>query len=257
MAANPAIFFNDLTTREGFVRKSNSASHNGRGGVPFLMAVSIGLAILLFSNTHDHRKIDLNPGPHLLPAASLPLFALGYNEILGDTLWLRTIQDFDYCEARLNAKVKAQDVKCQRGWVYHMIDSVTELAPRFRQPYLSGALMLTVVVNDIEGSSAIFDKAVKRFPNDGPLAFAAAYQALIEEKNPAKASDLLIVAGRNGQPPWVFALAARLQQREGQLILAQTILQQAKELNLSGPGAERIQQRLDDVEAELAKQPKH
>ncbi len=49
--------------------------------------------------------------------------------------------------------------------------------------------------------------------------------------------------------------AASLQERSGQLQLAHATLKDAAERNPDGPGAERIQQRLDEINAEIAKQP--
>ncbi len=216
--------------------------------------LSTGLCILLGAAFVLSGSLIGSPGdtresrPTLIPPKDLKYFTLGYQDVFADVLWLRAIQDFDFCEDK-----KSQDPKsfhCDRGWVYHMVDAITDLSPLFRQPYLTGALMLTVLVNDNPGSSAIFDKAVAQFPRDPQILFAASYQALIEEKNEAKASRLLVEAGKNGSPPWVFALAAKLQMRSGRLQMARQILEDALEMNPAGPGANRIQKRLDEIEAE-------
>lgn len=221
----------------------------------FLSASAFGISLVVLSIVLSTASGTPSGQPQLVPPRSLKYFSLGYREILGDALWLRTIQDFDYCENR-KANESNTAAICKQGWVFKMIDSVTEMVPQFRQPYLSGALMLSVAVNDASGASKIFDKAVKAFPNDGQLLYYAAYQALVEEHDDKKATMLLVQAGKHGAPPWVFALAARLQQKSGQLELARSILTEAAALNPNGPGAERIQQRLDEVEKELAKQPK-
>jgi hypothetical protein len=218
--------------------------------IKFLFTFIAGI-ILIAAGNRKTAEIS-SPPAYLIPPSNLIFFSLGYNEPLADLLWLRTIQDFDFCEAKTEQTAKSG--RCKRGWVYHMIDAITELAPRFREPYVSGGLMLTVIVDDIAGASAIYDKAMAAFPNDGRLAYYAAYQALIEEHDPQKASNLLVIAGRNGLPPWVFALAANLQKRAGQLALAKSILEDSLKSAPSGHGAERIQQRLDEVNAEIAKQ---
>jgi hypothetical protein len=214
----------------------------------------LGASTVLWATLQMVPTTDVASKPLLLPPENLKFFALGYDELLADTLWLRTIQDFDFCENRTSPKLKPTEYQCKQGWVFHMIEAITELAPNFREPYYSGAMMLTVVVNDIDGASKIFDKGVAKFPEDGHLIFTAAYQALIEEKNNAKASALLVRAGHLGLPPWVFSLAARLQEREGQLQLSKSILEDAYNSRPEGYGAERIKQRLDEVNAEIAKE---
>lgn len=219
------------------------------------LSVCVGVLLLVLTSMNLKSGTSDERHPSLLAPKNMKMFALGYNEIVADSLWLRTIQDFDYCERRPEGSVDPNAFRCDRGWVFHMIDAITELAPNFRQPYISGALMLSILVNDIHGASEIFDKAVRQFPSDGQILYNAAYQAMVEEHDDAKASRLLIESGKNGAPPWVFALAAKLQQKAGQLEFAKSILSEALELNPTGPGAERIQQRLDEVNAELAKQP--
>jgi hypothetical protein len=218
-----------------------------------LIGLFFGISIVFIGTQASQPLAVRDAKPTLIPPANLKFFTLGYSEIVADSLWLRTIQDFDYCENR-PAGAKNTDAICKEGWVYKMVNEVVELAPHFRQPHYFGPVMLTVVVNDVQGASKIFDIATERFPIDEQILFAAAYQALIEEKNLSKASILLIRAGKAGALPWVYALAGQLQMRSGQLRLAKTTLEGALATTEAGPVADRIQHRLDDVNAELAKQ---
>lgn len=211
-----------------------------------------GIALIALSSGTAIRSTETKPT--LIPPEHLNFFVLGYQEPVADLLWIRAIQDFDFCESKPAPNSTPDQYRCEKGWVFHMIQAITELAPRFKIAHLTGATMLSVLVNDIDGASIVFDKSVLRFPDDGQLAFRAAYHALIEEKNVEKASRLLIVAGKNGLPPWTFALAGRLQAKAGQLELAKKTLEDALSTNPNGAGVERIQQRLDDVNAELEKQ---
>jgi hypothetical protein len=169
-------------------------------------------------------------------------------------LWLRVIQDFDFCENRAYGLVsyEASSTKCKDGWVYSMIDAITELAPRFKPAYKSGALFLSVLVNDAAGASAILEKAVRMFPYDWNLFYIAAYQAMAEENDSAKASRLLVRAGQLGAPSWVFPLAARLSLKEGQLELSKSILESALNEQLTPEVKERVRERLDQVNRQIS-----
>ncbi|MBX3035257.1 MAG: hypothetical protein KF865_15170 [Bdellovibrionaceae bacterium] len=145
----------------------------------------------------------------------------GFKEHTADMLWLRAVQDFDYCENEIAKQT------CQAsGWLYHMLDTITDLAPHFRMPYATGGLALTVLVNDFPGASKIFDKGVERFPRDWPLLSRAAYHALYEEKDKPKAARLLKMAGEAGGPPWYFALATRLSNESGDIHFGEILLKQ-------------------------------
>ncbi len=141
--------------------------------------------------------------------------------------------------------------KCNLGWVYHMLDRVTDLSPKFKLAYIMGGTFLSVVVDDREGARLLFDKGVKQFPNDWSLAYRAAYHYLYEIRNAGRAAQLLEKAGRNGAPVWVFSLAARLYEKSGRAELGITVLEDMIRRNPKGFGNDRIGKRLFDLYMEL------
>lgn len=182
------------------------------GALSFLM---IGL-----SQSQLERRHILE-GRHLVaPPPFFERMVFGYNEVAGDLLWIRALQDFDYCDQKVAVNLCKND-----SWLYKMLNAVTELSPSFRLAYAAGALALTVIVSDIEGATKIFDKGVKAFPNDWPILYRAAYHYMYEVKDNKRAAGLLIQAGKNGAPPWVFTLAGRLYSDAGNLELAELVLQ--------------------------------
>lgn len=221
-----------------------------------IVLASVGIALI--SATPASGPVRVGDGrPTILAPREMKYFTLGYSEVVADTLWLRVIQDFEYCEKRKVYRAtsySATEAVCERGWVYHMVDAITELAPKFRHPYLYGGLFLSVLVNDIEGAAALLGKAVERFPQDWQLIYLAGYHAALEEKDELKASRLLAQAGRAGAPPWIFSLAAKLSEKEGKVELSKSILEEALKMNLDPATEERIKTRLHEVDAELKKQ---
>lgn len=222
-----------------------------------LFILALG-ALLIIGSSRGVVAAERAPIP---PPQDLKLMSFGYNETIADSLWLRTVQDFDLCEARdiKDGKrvphAKPGEVReriiCKRGWVYQMIDTITELAPRFKAAHVYGATMLSVVVDDIEGANLIFEKAIKRFPTDWTIPYAAAYHAIYETKDEKKAADYLRLAGEEGAPAWVYALAAKIYTKEGQAVLAKSILEDALAKSPDPESAERIEQRLKEVEQSL------
>lgn len=190
------------------------------------------------------QKLDQSDIMRTPPIPDLHRFIFGLEEPTADLMWLQSIQGFDYCEREV-----AERTCVGKGWLFQMLDTVTNLSPHFRMPYATGGLALTVIISDYAGASVIFDKGVKAFPNDWPILYRAAYHALYEEKNNLKAAELLWRAAKNGAPDWLYSLATRLYSKEGQIELAQRLLEDLKQSNLDPLMLERIQKRLLEKQA--------
>ena len=126
-----------------------------------------------------------------------------------------------------------------------MLFAVTKLSPEFRMPMLTGPLMMSVVIGDVEGASELFDYAVKQFPKDWSIAYRAGYHAMMEEKNNEKAAHLMEQAARNGAPGWVYNLATKLYTKAGEKELATRLYSELKSSgNFNPEWLKEMQKRL-------------
>lgn len=201
----------------------------------FLLLILIVLGVSIQYEFINKTKNDfLIPPPNEINHLSF-----GNSEVLSDILWLRTIQNFDYCESRIN------DSDCvSKGWLYKMLDLVTDLSPKFRMPYAVGGLMLSLAVADIQGASEFFEKGVKTFPNDWPIQYRAAFHYMYSDLNNKKAAELLIMAGKNGAPDWVNMLASTLFIDDKKLELAESLLRDLKKTSENNLLIEKIEQKI-------------
>jgi hypothetical protein len=195
------------------------------------------------------EKVNLRRVP---PPPGLERFAFGYQETMADLLWIRILQDIDLCENVPDGRVKGTEERgskaaCNKGWSYQMLDRITALAPPWRLPYHTGAVILSVMVDDDEGARLILEKGMAQFPSDYNLHYLAAYHYIYEVKNPKRAAEALMVAARNGGPPWFYSLAARLFNDEGQREIAINVLKKALEEQKTEAGKERIRWRLKQI----------
>lgn len=181
--------------------------------------------------------------PLLSPPQMIERLSFGYSESMADMLWIRSIQDFDYCEQTIAKNICKND-----SWLYKMLDAVTNLAPQFRIPYAVGSLALTVIITDVDGATKIFEKGVKAFPKDWPILYRAAYHYLYEVKDKKRAAELLIQAGQNGAPPWVFTLAGRLYSDDGHLDLAKALLNEMKQTKQDSHLIERLEEKIKSMQ---------
>ncbi len=202
-------------------------------------SVTILTIVLLFLSRLSLPQFQYLPTANL-PPPHIKHLTFGFSEQIADQFWIRSIQDFDYCEERI-----ADNTCRNQSWLYQMLDLVTELSPRFRMPHAAGPLALTVIISDIEGASKLFDKAVRNFPKDWPILYRAAYHALLEEKNKEKAAKLLYEAAKHGAPGWVYTLAGRLYTEAGEKELGERIYAEINQDPNLKVFAERLRQRLD------------
>lgn len=199
----------------------------------------IGVIAIVFTRMEVETFRENKPHEFLSPPKDLQYFTFGYREPFADMLWLRAIQDFDYCEKQLKA-----DLCKGNSWLSQMLDLTTDLSPRFRMAYSAGAMALTIIISDIEGASKLFNKGVLAFPNDWIILYKAAYHAIYEENNMPKAAYLVERAARNGAPDWVWSLAANLYSEGGQRMLAMKVVEELEAMKFNPAVIRRIKERL-------------
>lgn len=277
-----------------------------------LILFILGAAGISLTHTPIDRTLKLDER-FLVPPKGIERFVLGFRGPAADGLWIRVIQDFDFCEKSKNqprAAVNQQGLTakktnngdnsdnsdnsdnkvaetkndrqitvedlvgqgldplaailqataapklCERGWVYKMLDRITDIDPRFDIVYRFGATMLSVVISDIEGARLIFEKGLMLFPKDWTLAYRAAYHYLYELKDFKRASELLALSGQNGAPLWVFSLSAKLMTKVGQTEAARDFLSDFIHNNSDERWTEYLQKRLEELDKILLEQKK-
>lgn len=211
--------------------------------IPSVLLGIFALAVLIFSQFFAASSLKKERAL-IAPPPNLQHFTFGYSESMADLFWIRAVQDFDYCDQQI-----AQNVCRNNSWLYSMLDTITNLAPKFRIPYAAGALALTVIITDVDGATKIFEKGVKEFPNDWRISYRAAYHYLYEVKDNKRAAELLIQAGKNGAPSWVFTLAGRLYSDSGNMELAEALLQEMKDTQQDPTLIKRLQDKIDSMKA--------
>jgi hypothetical protein len=203
------------------------------------------------------------------PPEYIEYFTFGFRESMADGFWLRWIQDNDVCQTYLGAQ-PAQPIQggvgafpnprhkfCDNSWSFKMLDAVTRLAPRFKAPYEVGAIILSVMTEDYEGSKVIFDRGVENYPNDWVILYRAAYHFLFDRQDLPRAAELLTRAERNGGPFWLSLLAARILSKTGQFELGMATLNNLKATIQDNPEqVAEVDKRIAELKRQMAQLPK-
>lgn len=201
------------------------------------------ISVIFFLSTAKLTQPNpIHRSDYLPPPAILKNLSAGLNIQTADSFWLRATQDFDFCDQLINEN----DCK-GKSWLYQVVNIATDLDPKFIEAYFYGGLALTILINDFEGASKIFDKGVSAYPDDWHLTYAAAYHALYEEKNKNKASKLYLMAAEKGAPSWTRVLAGRLAKEGGDKEFSKLILQQMIASSEDPILIDRLKKKLSEV----------
>jgi len=203
---------------------------------------SFSFLLILYSQIYVGKGLLEKPRDLQSPPPGIEHFVFGHSDVAADLFWIRAIQDFDYCD-----QPESKNQCAGKSWLYRMLDAVTNLSPKFRMPYATGAVALSVLVSDVEGAARIFDKGVLNFPKDWPILYRAAYHYLYEVKDKKKAAELFIRAGRNGAPPWVYSLAGGLYNDSNERAAAEAILQEMIKTEMDPKIIKRLRDKLEKI----------
>ena len=217
------------------------------------------MGIVFSSLSPTHSKIA-RQATYIIPPKEMVHFSFGFEEAMASLMWVRLLQDIDICEqsqkpASYTSVTSIEEIldaevvesRCNEGWVYHMLDRITDFSPQFLYAYVHGGLLLSIVVDDREGARHIFEKGLKVFPDHYNLNYHAAYHYLAEVRNPGRAAQLMRRTHELGGPAWLSLSAARLYAEDGMKEAGIMLLNDLIETNDDPEFVEAARERLNKM----------
>lgn len=166
------------------------------------------------------------------------LFAPADPNFLADMIWMRTTYYF------------GKHVLTDRQYPYllHLLDMISDLAPRWENPYLFGAIALPTETQIAADGLYLIDKGLSHHPQSWMLWFFKGYYFWKSLNDMEKASEALYKASTCPEAPAYLAnLSAKLATQAGKRELAIRFLQEALK-NIHDPDQQRmIMRRLQEV----------
>ena len=178
----------------------------------FSAVIALGIGVAAVSQpradlTRRERAIDtalvFAPDGKMLRAATLD-----QHEPVADLLWIRTVLVFG---ERWNEDPDPTWITWLRG----SIQAVSELDPQWRTPYFWGGSLLRIL-DDIEGSDAVFLAGIKNLPDDYYFPFSYGMNLYLYHDDPTEAAVWIDRSSRlpNGVAKYA-GLAAKLRSSGG------------------------------------------
>lgn len=203
----------------------------------FLLILSMQVII------ENMKKTVPEEHPLYLPSARLlSIASLGFRDVIADILWMRTIGYF--------GEHYQGDKKYV--WLYHMLDAVTTLDPKFQYPYHFGGLVLSIEGSDVKASNALLYKGMREHPDVWQFPFYIGFNYFFFERDYEKAARYFEIASRiKGSPRYLKSLAARLYAESGNPELALIILRETYKNTKDENMRREILKRIMEIEKTL------
>ena len=174
----------------------------------------------------------LPSGKYLKPAV------LGYDQLAADLLWLQAVQ---YVGG------KEQSVRGYK-WLYHILDIVTTLDPKFDYAYQSGGVILSVYAHRIEESNELLKKGYRENPGVWQIPFYLGFNHFFYLDDYQTAASYITRASLlPGRPAYLPKLAARLYAQAGTPELAIEFLHRIYQSTADERLREELQIRIKEV----------
>ncbi len=164
--------------------------------------LAIFLGVLQISLTHwNHSRPKLQQLTYLPSGDYLRVASLGFRELAADILWLQAIQ-----------MIGEQKLSEDDGhWLYHAVDRITTLDPKFVRAYEAGSHALCILVVLPEESNRLLEKGIKHNPLEWKLPFLLGINYHFELGDDEKAAAAMARASSlPGAPESLVRLAAKL-----------------------------------------------
>jgi hypothetical protein len=158
-----------------------------------------------------HTPPDERRAPRIVPANQVRRMAPGFDVVMADLYWLRTVQYFGH--QRLFAETKSMEL------LYPLIDVTTDLDPRLEIAYRYGSIFLAEARGAGRPDLAIklLKKGAAANPNSWRLRQDLGFYHFLFLNEPLEAARILTEAAKiPGAPYWLETLGAHVLGKGGQ-----------------------------------------
>ena len=139
----------------------------------------------------------------------LQKYHFGFKRLQTSLLWISTILESDIDH------YKKKDLN---SWMFLRFKTLSLLEPKFYEVYSFGGVYLSVIKDDLDGASYIFNKGLQIYPTDFKLLRDASYHFYLEAKNYSRAFELSQIIKRNyPEKKFLIGMITKLEAENGRL----------------------------------------
>jgi tetratricopeptide (TPR) repeat protein len=136
-------------------------------------------------------------------------FNLGLKSLISSSLWIATIVESDH------EHYKNKDLN---SWMFLRFNTIRTIDPKFYENYVFGGPYLSIIKDDLEGASIIYDKGLEQYPDDFALLRDSGFHYYFEVGDHKKALKSYQKLARDPRTtPVMMTTLARINTGEGRL----------------------------------------
>jgi len=172
-----------------------------------IIVLSIGL-LLCQNALQNHKSSQIESILYLPSGKYLKYLTLGYNQVVADLLWIKTVSYF-------GSHFMTDQ---QYPWLFHMLTLIIDLDPKFDFPYYFGGVVLSLEASQAENANKILEKGIDAFPNQWMYPFYIGFNHYYHLGDPMTAAPFIERASKlPGAPQFTKTLAGTLYEQSGDL----------------------------------------
>ncbi|MDC4223415.1 MAG: hypothetical protein MPW15_04075 [Candidatus Manganitrophus sp.] len=122
---------------------------------------------------HAYKTEQVESLLYLPSGKYLKPLAFGYDQLLADLLWMKTISYFG--GHFMSDK--------QYPWLAHMLNLIIDLDPRFDFPYYFGGVVLSLEASQIEEANKILERGIEAYPDRWQYPFYIGFNYYYHKKD--------------------------------------------------------------------------
>ena len=203
-------------------------------------ALLYGAQVSLDKGRDLHKRVEelsVIPRGEYMKRASL-----GYDTLVADFIWLKTIQV-------MGSKTLPPEYA---DWIYHALDVLTDLDPKFEYAYRAGGIFLSAVTKSYDKSNDILKKGFYNNPDVWELPFYIGFNYFFRLDDYKHAAYYMGRAAElPGRPSFIPLLATRLYAESGDPRFALELIDRIYESASDERVRAELRARMDELIVEI------
>lgn len=174
-----------------------------------IISVVIILAIaqvFIQKRLEAYRSVEKESLLYLPSGKYLQPLTLGYNQMVADLLWIKTVAYFGghYMTDK------------EYPWLFHILNLIIDLDPRFDFPYYFGGIVLSLEASQAENANKILERGIEAYPINWQYPFYIGFNLYYHLGDPLKAAPYIERASiLPGAPQFTKTLSGTLYEKSG------------------------------------------
>ncbi len=191
------------------------AAYPQRSSIPRQLLLGVCLVLVVLCCTwlqvtldqqQDRATVQIDELAHLPRGEFLKPVMLGYHTLGADILWLKLVQVMG------NRRNTADEYE----WMFHALDVLTMLDPRYAYAYYAGGVILGDLANRPDLSNRLLQRGAEENPSEWNIPFLLGYNYYFLLGDPARGAEYLMKAASiPGGPAYLSGLATRMASEGG------------------------------------------